>query len=95
MRIIKNIAEPTVEFGSLKIGDVFLDTDESVCMKIPKVYTDFSGMETESLLEGCMNADSFYTHRANAYDLEKDEFFWFEDYRQVRLLNAYMEVMQK
>ena len=92
MRIIKNIEELTVDFESLKVGDVFLDCDENVCMKIPKVYNDFSGMETEALLEGCMSADDFYDHEVNAYDLERNKFFFFGDCAQVKPLSAYMEV---
>lgn len=92
MKIIKNIEEPKVNFETLKVGDVFLDCDEKVCMKIPKVYNDFSGMETEALLEGCMSADDFYEHEVNAYDFEDNEFFFFDDYAQVRPIKAYMEV---
>ena len=91
MKIIKNIEEPTVKFESLKVGDVFL-ADEHICMKIPKVYNDFSGMETEALLEGCMSADDFYQHEVNAYDLENNEFFWLDNDDPVRPLKAYMEV---
>jgi hypothetical protein len=92
MRIVKNIEEPIVEFESLAIGDVFLDQDDCVCMKIPKVYRDFSGGETESLLEGCMSAEDFYEHESNAYDLEEDKFFWLDDDDSVRPLRAHMEV---
>ena len=92
MRIIKNIEEPTVKFDDLMIGDVFLDQDDCVCMKIPKVYNDFSGADIESLLEGCMNANDFYQHEVNAYDLENNEFFWLEDGDSVRPIKAYMEV---
>lgn len=92
MRIIKNIEEPTVKFEDLMIGDVFLNQDDCVCIKIPKVYNDFSGAETESLLEGCMNADDFYEHEVNAYNLEDNEFLWFDDFIQVRPLKSYMEV---
>ena len=92
MRIVKNIEEPTAKFGDLMIGDVFLDGDENVCMKIPKVYNEFSNAETETLLEGCMSAESFYQHEVNAYDLEKNEFFWLYDDDKVRPLKTYMEV---
>ena len=92
MRIIKNIEEPTANFGDLMIGDVFLDRDDNVCMKIPKIFNEFSERETEELLEGCMSAEEFYRHEVNAYDLEKNEFFWLEDDYEVRPLNAYMEV---
>lgn len=92
MRIIKNIEDPTTKFGDLMIGDVFLDGDEDVCMKVPKVYNEFSGMETESLLEGCMNADDFYDHEANAYCFENNEFFWLDEDEEVRPLKAHMEV---
>ena len=92
MRIIKNIEEPIVEFEKLMIGDVFLDQDDCVCMKIPMVYKEFSETETESLLEGGMDADDFYQYQANAYDLESNKFFWLEDSDSVRLLNAYIEV---
>ena len=92
MRIVKNIEDPTVKFEDLMIGDVFLDIDENVCMKVPKVYNDFSDAETESLLEGCMNANDFYEHEVNTYDLENKEFFWIDEDTQVRPLNAYLEV---
>ena len=91
MKIIKNIEEPTVKFESLKVGDVFL-ADEHICMKIPKVYNDFSGADTENLLEGCMSADDFYQHEVNVYDLEDNEFFWIDEDDQVKLCKAYMEV---
>jgi hypothetical protein len=39
-----------------------------------------------------MDANDFYQHEANAYDLENNEFFWLEDGDLVRPLNAYMEV---
>ena len=92
MKIVKNIETPTVNFEKLKVGDVFLDPGESVCMKIPSVYSDFSGAETESLLEGCMDADEFYEHEVNTYDLERNMYFLLDDYVQVRPLNACMEV---
>ena len=92
MRIVKNIEEPTAEFGDLIIGDVFLDGDEDVCMKIPKVHNEFSDEEIENLLEGCMNADDFYDHEANAYCLENNEFFWLDEDEEVRPLKAYLEV---
>lgn len=88
MRIIKNIEEPMANFGDLMIGDAFLDSDGSVCMKVPKILN----AETESLLDGRMDADNFYDHEANAYDLEKNEFFWLDENNEVRPLNAYMEV---
>jgi hypothetical protein len=79
MRIIKNIENPTAKFEDLMIGDVFLlAKDESVCMKIPKVYNDCSG--------------TIYYHEVNAYDLENNEFFWLDKDDEVRPLNAYMEV---
>ena len=92
MRIVKNIEDPTVKFDDLMIGDVFLDIDENVCMKVPKVYNGFSDAETESLLEGCMRANDFYEHEVNTYDLENKEFFWIDEDTLVRPLNAYMEV---
>ena len=92
MRIIKNIEDPTVKFEDLDIGDVFLDGDENVCIKVPMVHNEFSGEEIENLLEGCMSAEDFYEHEVNAYDLENNEFFWIDDDTQVRLLNARMEV---
>ena len=92
MRIIKNIEEPTTKFEDLMIGDVFLDQDENVCMKVPMVYNEFSEAETESLLEGCLSAESFYQHQANAYDLEHNEFFWLDDDDEIRPLKTYMEV---
>ena len=92
MRIVKNIEDPTVKFKDLMIGDAFLDGDENVCIKVPMVYSDFSGGDTESLLEGCMDADDFYQHQVNAYDLENNEFFWIDDDTNVRPLNARMEV---
>lgn len=92
MRIVKNIEEPTAKFDDLMIGDVFLDRDENVCMKVPMVYNEFSGMETESLLEGCMDADDFYNHQVNAYDLENNEFFWLDEDEKVRPLKTYLEV---
>lgn len=92
MKIIKNIEEPIVEFESLTIGDVFLDGDENVCMKVPMVYNEFSDAETENLLEGCMSAEGFYEHQANAYDFEHNEFFWYDEEEEVRPLKAYMEV---
>lgn len=92
MRIVKNIEDPTVKFKDLMIGDAFLDFDENVCIKVPMVYNEFSNAETESLLEGCMDADEFYQHQANTYDLENNEFFWLDEDTQVRPLNARMEV---
>lgn len=92
MRIVKNIEEATVRFDDLMIGDVFLDRDENVCMKVPMVHNEFSGEEIENLLEGCMSAEDFYEHEVNTYDLENKEFFWIDDDTQVRPLNAYMEV---
>ena len=92
MRIVKNIEEPTVKFKDLAIGEVFLDEGENVCIKVPMVYSDLSGMETESLLEGCMSADDFYQHEANAYAFEHNAFFWFEEGDEVRPLKARMEV---
>jgi hypothetical protein len=92
MRIVKNIEEPTTRFDDLTIGDVFLDRDENVCMKVPMVHNEFSGEEIENLLEGCMSAEDFYEHEVNAYDLENHEFFWIDDDTQVRPLNAYLEV---
>ena len=91
MKIIKNIEESTVNFGSLKVGDVFL-ADEHICMKIPKVYNDFSGADTEALLEGCMDAEDFYQHEVNAYDLEDNMFFWIDEDDQVKLCKAHVEV---
>lgn len=95
MKIIKNIGEPTVDFKSLKIGDAFLDYDKKVCIKIPKVYDDFSGMETESLLEGCMDADDFYEHAVNVYNFEEKKFLSYDDYAQVKPLQVTMEVELK
>ena len=92
MRIVKNIEDPTVKFKDLMIGDAFLDGDENVCLKVPMVYKEFSETETESLLEGGMDADDFYQYQANAYDLESNKFFWLEDSDSVRQLNAYIEV---
>lgn len=93
MKIIKNIEEPTVKFESLKVGDVFLlAKNEKVCMKVPKAYYEFSGADIEGLLEGCMDADDFYYHEINAYDLENNEFFWLDEDDEIRPLNAYMEV---
>ena len=92
MRIVKNIEEPTAKFEDLMIGDVFLDVDENVCMKVPMVHNEFSGEEIEILLEGCMSAEDFYEHEVNAYDLENNEFFWIDDDTRVRPLNAHMEV---
>lgn len=92
MRIIKNIEEPTAKFGDLMIGDVFLDGEEDVCMKIPMVHNEFSGEEIENLLEGCMNAEEFYEHEVNAYDLENNQFFWLDDDDEVRPLKTYVEV---
>ena len=92
MRIIKNIEEPTAKFEDLMIGDIFLDEDENVCMKVPMVYNDFSEVETENLLKGCMSDYAFHEHEANAYDLEHNEFFWIDDDTQVRPLKTYMEV---
>ena len=92
MRIIKNIEDPTAKFGDLMIGDVFLDGDENVCIKVPEVYNDFSDAETENLLEGCMDADDFYQHHANTYDLEHNEFFWLDEEEEIRPLKTYMEV---
>jgi hypothetical protein len=92
MRIVKNIEDPTVKFKDLAIGEVFLDEDENVCIKVPMVYNEFSGMETESLLEGCMSADDFYDHEENAYCLENNEFFWLDEDEEVRPLKAYLEV---
>lgn len=92
MRIVKNIEDPTTKFGDLMIGDVFLDGDEDVCMKIPMAYADFSEEETESLLEGCMNDYDFRQHQVNTYDFENNEFFWFDDDDKIRPLKTYMEV---
>lgn len=92
MRIVKNIENPAAKFEDLTIGDVFLDRDENVCMKVPMVYNEFSDAETENLLEGCMSADSLYQHEANAYDLEHNEFFWLDESDEVRPLKTYMEV---
>lgn len=92
MRIVKNIEDPTTRFDDLTIGDVFLDRDENVCMKVPMVHNEFSGEEIENLLEGCMSAENFYEHEVNAYNLENNEFFWIDDDTLVRPLNAYMEV---
>lgn len=92
MRIVKNIEEPTVNFEDIEIGGVFLDQDENVCMRVPNIFNEFSARETEELLKGCMNINDFYKHGANAYDLGRNEFFWFEDNDKVRPLKAYMEV---
>ena len=92
MRIVKTIEEPTTKFENLMIGDVFLDVDENVCMKVPMVHNEFSGEEIENLLEGCMSAEDFYEHEVNAYDLESNEFFWIDDDTKVRPLKTYMEV---
>ena len=93
MRIIKNIEDPIVKFEDLMIGDAFLlAKDEKVCMKVPKVYNDFSGVDIENLLEGNMDANDFYYHEVNAYDLENNEFFWLDNDDPVRPLKAYMEV---
>ena len=92
MRIVKNIEEPTAKFDDLMIGDVFLDGDENVCIKVPMVYKEFSEMETENLLKGCVSADDLYEHLVNAYDLEHNEFFWLDDDDKIRPLNARMEV---
>ena len=92
MRIVKNIEDPTAKFEDLMIGDVFLDRDENVCMKIPMVHNEFSGEEIENLLEGCMSAEDFYEHEVNAYDLENNQFFWLDDDEEVRPLKAYLEV---
>jgi hypothetical protein len=92
MRIIKNIEDPTVKFEDLMIGDVFLADYEHICMKIPRVYSDFSGEDIGCLIKGCMNADDLCQHEVNAYDLEDNEFFWIDEDNQVRPLNAYMEV---
>lgn len=93
MRIVKNIEDPTAKFEDLMIGDVFLDRYEDVCIKVPKIYDNFSGAEAESLLEGCVSVKDFFNqHEANAYDLEKNEFFWLDGDDEVRPLKAYMEV---
>lgn len=83
MRIVKNIEEPTVKFEDLMIGDVFLDGDENVCIKVPEVYNDFSGAETESLLEGCMDADEFEEHKYNAISLNDMQYHYFDDFEDV------------
>lgn len=90
MRIVKNIEEPTTKFEDLMIGDVFLDRDENVCMKVPMVYNEFSEAETKNLLKGCMSG--FYQHQANTYNLEHNEFFWLDDDDEIRPLKTYMEV---
>ena len=92
MRIIKNIEDPTTKFEDLVIGDVFLDRDENVCMKIPMVHNEFSGEEIENLLEGCMSAEEVCEHEVNAYDLENNQFFWLDDDDEVRPLKTYVEV---
>lgn len=45
MKIIKNIEEATVKFENLKVGDVFLDREEKVCMKVPEIYDRFYQQE--------------------------------------------------
>lgn len=92
MRIVKNIEDPTVKFKDLMIGDTFLDGNENVCIKVPMVYNEFSDVETENLLKGCITADDLYEHEANSYDLEHNEFFMLDEDEEVRSLKTYMEV---
>lgn len=85
MEIVRNEKNEEVYFSKLSVGDIFVTANgnPNTYLKIRETYAELSDIETENLLEGCMDADDFYEHKYNAISLNDMQYHYFENFDDV------------